>query len=159
MARLQGLRSLKKFIRQAKQKPRFKNVEIGFFESARYPPVSTGKNGGRPQTPHHVATVAAWNEFGTRNGIPARPFFSQGIEASKQDVKKVFRQHIDPKTMKPDLRVAKLAGESVKGHIQERIVELKDPPNAPATIQRKGSDNPLVDTGTMIQAVNYKINR
>ena len=159
MGRLQGYQSLKKFIRRTKQKKAFKNVEIGFFESARYPPVSTGKNGGRKQTPHFVATVAAWNEFGTRTGIPARPFFSQGIEASKTDVKKIFRQHIDPKTMTPTTRVGKLAGEAVKGHIQEKIVALKTPPNAPATIEKKQSSNPLINTSVMINSVDYKINK
>lgn len=157
--KFQGYQSLKRFIRQARQakKRGIKQIEIGFFETARYPPVSTGKNGGRPQTPHYVATVAAWNEFGTRNGIPARPFFSQAVEESKRDVKKIFRQHINAKTITPDDRVAKLAGEAVKGHIQEKIVDLREPPNAPRTIARKGSSNPLVDTGTMLNAVTYKI--
>ena len=41
--------------------------------------------------------------------------------------------------------------------IQEEAVKLKNPPNAPLTIENKNSSNPLVDTGEMIRKVTYKI--
>ena len=46
--------------------------------------------------------------------------------------------------------------ESVKD-IQESAVQLRNPKNAPLTVENKGSDNPLVDTGELERKVTYKI--
>ncbi|QGH75045.1 hypothetical protein RostovM3_00035 [Vibrio phage Rostov M3] len=41
--------------------------------------------------------------------------------------------------------------------VQNYIDELRSPANAPSTVERKGADNPLVDTGEMKQSVTYNI--
>lgn len=41
--------------------------------------------------------------------------------------------------------------------IRMEIDALKSPPNSPVTIERKGSSNPLIDTGAMRQAVTWII--
>lgn len=41
--------------------------------------------------------------------------------------------------------------------IKDYAVELRIPPNHPFTIERKGSSNPLVDSGDMINALTYEV--
>jgi hypothetical protein len=45
-----------------------------------------------------------------------------------------------------------LAVENIKTYISE----LEHPPNAPSTIEKKGFDNPLIDSEQMKEAVMYK---
>lgn len=134
---------------------------MGFFESARYPPVSTGIRGGRKQTPHFVATVAAWNEFGNRAGVPERPFFRRALTKALPDVRATIREGINTRTMVVDRELAGKVGEVMKGHLQESIIDLKRPPNAPATIKRKSkrgkTANPLIDTAKMLRSIAWKI--
>jgi len=44
-------------------------------------------------------------------------------------------------------------------HIQQFMVDLKHPPNAPITIARKGSSNPLIDTGQLMNSVTWQVVR
>jgi len=44
-----------------------------------------------------------------------------------------------------------------QGIVQEYMTNLKSPANAPSTIKRKGSANPLIDTGQQRQSVTYSI--
>lgn len=48
-------------------------------------------------------------------------------------------------------------GAFAAGATQQYITDLRDPPNAPYTIEKKGSDNPLIDTGSMRSSVTYKV--
>ena len=127
-----------------------KGISIGFFASARYPD-------GTP-----VAAVAGWNEFGTRNRdgsvhIPERPFMRNAVTEGKDEVAALIRGRIDGTKMIIDRNLAELVGQLVQGHIQKEIVDLREPINAESTVKSKGSDNPLVDTGTMRTAVTYEV--
>ena len=110
----------KRFMRAAKnaESRSVNGIDVGFFSTARYPPVRTGKNGGQPQTPHYVATVAAWQEFGTSNGVPERPFFRNAIrDASgrKGPLVQIMINSIDPKTMVFDEKTAGKIGATMVG--------------------------------------------
>ncbi|MCY1185956.1 hypothetical protein D9M73_267810 [compost metagenome] len=48
-------------------------------------------------------------------------------------------------------------GNLAEGHVKQEITDLKDPPNAKSTIAKKGSDNPLIDSGHMRQSIRYVI--
>ena len=50
-------------------------------------------------------------------------------------------------------------GAFQKGLIQERIVEGSFTTNAEATIRKKKSATPLIDTGRMRQSVNFVIRK
>ena len=166
---IRGGEKLKRFLREAKRArgEAIRQVDVGFFETARYPPVRTGKRGGQPQKPIPVAAVAAWNEFGTRaggwgGGTPERPFFRQALAAALPEVRTIVKENIDPKTMAPSRRLGGLVGAAVQGHVQRSINTLKQPPNAPATIAIKtggegGRTTPLIDTGLMHQSVTWRI--
>lgn len=87
--------------------------------------------------------------------IPARPWLSPGVDASNLEYVKLIEDGVaNGDTMDQTLnRVGVVAVASV----QRYMTELRTPPNAPSTIKRKGSSNPLIDSGAMRQSVTYKI--
>lgn len=50
-----------------------------------------------------------------------------------------------------------MVGRNYVTMIKEFIVELDRPPNHPFTVERKGSDNPLVDTGGLVESISYRV--
>jgi len=48
-------------------------------------------------------------------------------------------------------------GAKMASDIQETIVEIKDPKNAGMTVERKGSSNPLVDSGRLMQSITWRL--
>lgn len=115
-------------------------LQIGFFESAKYP------NGT------YVAQVARFNEFGT-NKIPMRPFFRNAIN---KNVKKWFSSL---KQLSQNDKALNMLGEIIRSDIVNSITILDTPANAESTILQKGSSNPLIDTGLMRRSVTYKVEK
>ena len=149
---VRGGNNLDAIIRKALSASGVETLRVGFFKTAKYPD-------GTP-----VAAVAAWNEFGTRTkaggqAIPERPFFRQALRKVQDDVSELVQDSIDSKTMIVDDLLADRLGGLVAGAVQENIRDLKNPPNAPSTIARKGSSNPLIDTGTMRTSVTWQAQR
>lgn len=108
-----------------------------------------------------IVARAIWTHFGTRRGIPARTFLlnairdnrSKYVEALTISGKRILRGDVDVK------QVMEKLGILAQGHVQMEITNLRTPPNARSTIKRKGSSNPLIDSGEMRQAVTYKVGR
>lgn len=48
-------------------------------------------------------------------------------------------------------------GMEFAGLIQKKMRDLKNPPNSSMTVERKGSDNPLIDTGRLVGAIRHEI--
>ena len=145
MARnIKGGKKLNAFIRKAKNAKSVKEIQVGFFATSRYPD-------GTP-----VAAVAAWNEFGTKR-IPERPFFRNAIEGAEDELKPVMVKSIDPRTMAMDRTTAGKLGEVMQGRIQRSITTLREPALAESTKRKKGSSNPLIDTGTLRKSTTYRI--
>lgn len=91
--------------------------------------------------------------------IPARPFLHPAIEKGAPQYLKAAEVLI-PKVLKGELTMTNLLeqiGNLAEGHVKEEITNLKDPPNAKSTIAKKGSDNPLIDSGHMRQSIRYVI--
>ena len=144
---VRGGRRLKKFIRDVKRAKDGPDVEVGFFATAKYPD-------GTP-----VALVAATNEFGTDDGhIPERPFFRNAIRKGKEPVREVLAENLTHENgYALDRRTLERVGHQLTAEIKKSIVTLRDPPNKPSTIRRKGSSNPLVDTTTMMRSVTHRV--
>lgn len=117
-------------------------LEIGFFESAKYP------------SGEYVAQVARYNEFGTLN-IPMRPFFRNAIN---KNIKKWYAtlQNAIKQNATPS-KALSIVGEVARADIIQSITDLRTPPNAESTIKQKKSTNPLIDTGLMRRSVTYKV--
>ena len=129
--RTRGGHKLKAFLRQAKQaQARSAGVDVGFFESARYPD-------GTP-----VALVAAVHEFGTEDGrIPERPSFRTAISSTQHAMRDVLRRGIDPKTLTLDETTAREVGGVLADGLRANL-EV---------------DPPLRDTGKLIAAVDVRV--
>ncbi|KAK54021.1 hypothetical protein L576_2353 [Bordetella bronchiseptica OSU054] len=121
------------------------SLRVGFLEGATYP------NG----TP--VALVAAVNEFGRPDrNQPPRPFFRTMI-AEKQ---KNWPRALGAVAKNSDYDIDKTLGqmgEGIKGQLQESIQQLDSPALSPVTVARKGFEKPLVDTGHMMNSVDYEV--
>ena len=104
-----------------------------------------------------VAQVAAYNELGTST-IPPRPFMQQSFEKHQSELQSLCdvatNGIANGSTTEAELN--KL-GVGLKGLVQDEIVGGGFTPNAPSTIRKKGSAQPLIDTGYMRQTVNYVI--
>lgn len=106
-----------------------------------------------------IVDRATFNEFGTRH-IPERSFIRSTFDENRKDYER--QMQADARTLgqggDADL-ILNRAGLRATADIQKKITELRDPPNAPATIARKGSSNPLIDSSRMRQSVNYEIKK
>lgn len=122
-----------------------------------------------------VINIAVWNEFGTKGGasgggwggpIPERPFMRNAMRSNdgkyQSFLKKAAKTIIDAAINGSSPAAAKRQalrqlGIIAQGDIQSEITALRSPPNSQVTIARKGSSNPLIDTGRMRQSVTYKL--
>jgi hypothetical protein len=104
--------------------------------------------------------VAAVNNFGSLDGhIPRRPFMELGADKTHEATAPLLRALI-PKVNAGQMSKAealKILGPVAVGQHQAAIVELRQPPNAESTVDAKQSDNPLIDTGLMRQAVTFTV--
>lgn len=111
---------------------------------------------------------AFWNEFGTKGGasgggwggpIPERPFMRNSARSNRSKYRAQLKAAA-AKILNGDLSlrvVLQRFGIMTQGDVQAEIVSLSSPPNAPVTIEMKGSSNPLIADGEMHQAVTWKI--
>ncbi len=105
-----------------------------------------------------LCEIAAFNELGTAH-IPSRPFLRNSVDGHMDEIssyigewcKKIACGEMEAHELMTNI------GMLQKGLIQEEIVKGSFEPNKPVTIQKKGSDTPLIDTGTMRESVNYQI--
>lgn len=91
--------------------------------------------------------------------IPARPFLHPGVENSAPLFTKLAELMI-PKVLTGEFAMRTLLeqmGNMAESSVKQAITDLKDPPNARSTIAKKGSDNPLIDTGNLRQSIRYVI--
>lgn len=118
----------------------------------------TGKRGRQIQQAATLAEVAAAHEFGT-DKIPQRSFIRATVDlkaaviAAEQE--KLAAQVAEGK-ITPEVAMERL-GAAVQGMVQTRIAEGIGPALKPATVARKGSDKPLVDTGQLRSSVTYQV--
>lgn len=97
-----------------------------------------------------AAEVAFYNEYGTKH-IPARSFIRSTLAEHQRDIVRFyienFQKHNDAKM------AAAATSQYIEGLIVARIASGHFTPNAPATIKKKGRNQPLIDTGRMMNSV------
>jgi len=121
------------------------SVDIGVFESAKYPDGT------------YVAEVAVKNEFG--HGVPERPALRVANKENEKNLLTIIKNSIDPEKMIITDRIGGLIGASHQGAIQQSITKLRSPANSPETIEAKKSSNPLIDTGLYRNSISFKVNK
>lgn len=117
-----------------------------------------------------VAYVAQLNEEGHENGAgsafpgtitPPRPFMRLGFvpEMKKLLPSFVSEAHNIAVGKKSWTQVNESMGWKMKELLQDVIEDWNDPPNSPLTTSLKGFNDPLIDTGTMLDTVQSKVIR
>lgn len=91
--------------------------------------------------------------------IPARPYIRSTIDENQEEYGKII-ESLFSRVIDGNLSLFSaldLLGQKVESDIKRKIVTLKNPPNAAATIRKKKSANPLVNEGTLLGAVRYVV--
>lgn len=130
------------------------NVRVGILQSEFK---SQHKSETKEQA--SIGEVALFNEFGTKR-IPERPFIRGSYQKYIKAWRKLIHEQVDLAYQgKKDLdTILKLVGLKIQADMKRFVVELKSPPNAPVTAERKKSNNPLIHTGQMINSIHFQIN-
>lgn len=90
--------------------------------------------------------------------IPERSFVRSTFDEKADEIEEKAKDVIVAAVNRTDVNKAlNLAGQYIEGEIKKKIGNGPFVPNAPATIRKKKSSNPLIDTGHMRQSVRYKI--
>ena len=93
--------------------------------------------------------------------IPERSFIRGGFDTNQKNINREVEKLL-PKVL--DLKLSVKAfyntiGALLVGMIEEYMTDLSDPPNHPYTVKKKGSSNPLINTGDLRQRITYKVLR
>lgn len=104
-----------------------------------------------------LAVIAGANEFGVPGRIPERAFLRITMDKKDTISKAVkFAERIFDRNQDPN-QILDAMGASLVSSVQETIESNIAPPNAEATIKKKGSAKTLQDTGRLKQGITYKI--
>jgi hypothetical protein len=107
-----------------------------------------------------IAQYAAANEFGTDN-IPERSFVRSTFDQRLNDIMEITIGQLGlviDREISLDVAYNRI-GLAVTGMVQQKIREIRSPPNSPITIEKKGSSKPLIDFGQMIAAVRHVVKK
>jgi hypothetical protein len=106
-----------------------------------------------------LVEYASINEFGVSGRVPSRPF----LRSTFDDKEKKWFDVIDNKiefvltqpsgASKTTEQVGRIMEEAIKGKIKSNI----PPPNAPETLANKQGSNTLIDTGLMLNSIEYEV--
>jgi hypothetical protein len=120
-------------------------LKVGFLSGASYPDGTS------------VALVAAVQEFGAPSrGIPSRPFFRNMIAAKSPGWPAAVAVNLKAKNYDVDATL-RIVGTGIKEQLQDSIRTFEGAPLAPATVAAKGFDKALIDTGTMLNSVDFTV--
>lgn len=112
-----------------------------------------------PKNNFPIAQQAAVHEYGSPSqGIPARPFMQQTWDRNLAELRRIqdgLLSRLYKGTTTPE-QMVKQVGIWYKGRVQATITTGDFRPLKPATIARKKSSKPLIDTGLMRASVNHE---
>lgn len=95
----------------------------------------------------------------TTINIPERSFMRAGFDANETVLVSTFQEILyGVMAGAYGWRVAyDRVGQFLARRLARYLVDLKTPANAPLTVERKGSSNPLVDTGRLQQSITWRV--
>lgn len=94
--------------------------------------------------------------------IPPRPVLESALEAHADAIGKLFQAVIKAACKGDEAAIQKamnICGMAAQNYCRDWFTDPRNgwPPNSPLTIKAKGSERPLIDTGTMRKAITYVI--
>lgn len=133
-------------------KRRFKggggSVKVGILRGA-------GKHADSDIT---IAKIAAFHEFGTSR-VPERSFLRSTMDEKASEIASLTRKLnasiVDGK--QDQAGALGVLGAFIANLFRKKINSGLKPPLKPATIRRKGSSKPLIDTGQLINSIDYEV--
>ncbi|UED81077.1 hypothetical protein FH508_0004085 [Lysinibacillus sp. CD3-6] len=152
-------------IRRDLNKARSKKAKVGYVKDSEMAMIAAvHEYGARIKVTEKMRGYLAYHGLHlkaetTHIVIPERSFMRTGADLHQADVQRKAEQLID-KVIAGNLSVEtffeQLANE-LKGKIQEHAIDLNNPVNHPFTVSSKGSSNPLVDSGGLINKMEVDI--
>ena len=107
-----------------------------------------------------VQDYAIFNEYGTSR-IPKRPFFrlSVGTQKAQNEIKEYLNTQIENIIQSgiTGQQAYENLGTFVVQKIKKTIASGNFAPLDPKTIKRKGHSNPLIDTHSLYESIDYEI--
>lgn len=91
--------------------------------------------------------------------IPERSFLRGGFDSNLKKIERIGANLLK-KVIEGTLTVDAFYnayGTIIVSYIQNYMTQLKEPANHPATIQNKGSSNPLIDTGELRSKITFEV--
>lgn len=126
-------------------------VRVGFQRG------QTGSTSDDDRPRADLVDIAMWNELGTVN-IPSRPFMRDSADKHIAAINHMLAAQKDALLEGATAReILNTIGLFQQDLMQTEIEQGDFVANASATIKKKGSDKPLIDTGTMKNSVHYYI--
>lgn len=117
--------------------------------------IKTGVQEGDPNL-----EKAIWTNFGTDdNHIPERPVISEFGETHRsqlQDASEKAVRAVIARKQTAEAALEKMADKTEK-MMRDALMACDDPPNAPATVAQKGFDDPWIETGSTVFAIQAKV--
>ncbi len=116
---------------------------------------SVDKETGESKT-EETAELAKRLSFGDEK-TPARPFLDDGIESQKENLMAEFKTQV-VKVQNGEKANWDKVGTMAVGAVQNFVrgdYYRSNVPNAPKTVELKGSDTPLIDTAAMLNSTTF----
>lgn len=107
-----------------------------------------------------VLLIATVHEFGVAvKGIPERSFIRAGFDYYRSRIEENAVELLEQVIYKglSAYTFFDALGHIMVGFIQTYITDLDTPPLSPITIKKKGSSNPLIDTGQLRDSITYEV--
>lgn len=123
---------------------------------------ATRKTTGLKNQTSDMVKIATINELGTKPtkfspGIPPRPANRLAFEKNLTALN-IAKEKLYKKVLSGVLtfeKALKILGEMHVANVKNSIRDLRTPPNAQSTIDKKKSDNPLIDEGQYINSITH----
>lgn len=130
-------------------------VQVGIVEPTNYGPDNDNLS---------VAQVWQWQEEGLpAKNIPARPAIRVGFMAliKKGSYDKIFAESMQriaegKSTFKQEYT---RIGVQAQVDLKKAVADWDTPRNAPLTVELKGFDNPLIDSGLLYDSIDFKVEK
>lgn len=109
-----------------------------------------------------VAQVAAMMEHGHPRDYPPRPFIRQGFvpRLASKEYAQVFTKIAENILQGQGvMSQAHILGSLMRKGLQNEIISWSTPPNSPKTVAEKGFNDPLIETGHMLETVDYRVRK
>lgn len=127
--------------------------------------VGVRDNGDTDDDGTPLVLIAAVNEFGSVDGhVPERSYLRSTADAKRDEYAAAIVAIVDAAMKAPagqSDRVVRRGlgrlGAKAVGDVKRTITALDTPANAPSTIEKKGADNPLIDTGRLRQSIDFDV--